>query len=403
MPKDITSPFLPGIPVPIESFIGRTQEIDRIKSKVKDSLSGRIQVEFLVGERGIGKTSLAAFLAFLCSKELDFQGIHVFLGGVDSLEEFAKKVIDSIIRESARHRWFDKIRNLFGKYVSSLDLYGVKLEFNPPPEHLTAIVNDFASTLESVFNKLQPERKGLLLILDDINGLSSTPQFANWLKSFVDDFAVSARKMPLTIMLVGYEEKRQALIKHNSSLARVFDPVLINPWLDNENSIFFADRFRSVEIHVDEDALELMCKFTGGLPVLAHEIGDAVFQYDNDNHIDEDDALAGVIQAADIVGRKYMETQVFTSIRSTAYRELLKKIVHSPLQEAFSKADIAGKLSASEEKKLANFLNRMVALNVLQREKELGAGWYKFRTRLHCLYLWLEKNRAERQKETSDK
>ena len=49
MQKDISSPFTPGIPVPVDYFVGRETELQRLLDKVKDSTHGSIEVEFLSG------------------------------------------------------------------------------------------------------------------------------------------------------------------------------------------------------------------------------------------------------------------------------------------------------------------------------------------------------------------
>jgi len=61
-----------------------------------------------------------------------------------------------------------------------------------------------------------------LLIFDDINGLASSAQFANWFKSLVDELATSSKPLPLSLALVGLSERRQQLIAVQPSLDRVF-------------------------------------------------------------------------------------------------------------------------------------------------------------------------------------
>ena len=64
-----SSPFRPGQPVPIEFFVGRVNEIERLHGMVKASTRGRFKIGFVSGERGIGKSSLASFVRFLSERE----------------------------------------------------------------------------------------------------------------------------------------------------------------------------------------------------------------------------------------------------------------------------------------------------------------------------------------------
>jgi len=191
MQKDISSPFTPGIPVPVDYFVGRETELQRLLDKVKDSTHGSIEVEFLSGEGGIGKSSLASFLRHIAETQMNVLGAHVFLGGTTSLEEMARRVIEELILESRDKKWYDSVIDPVRQYVKSVGLFNVSIEFRPPDEILRAAVGNFADTLRGFYGKLSREKDGLLIILDDINGLAESLDFANWFKSFVDGIGVS--------------------------------------------------------------------------------------------------------------------------------------------------------------------------------------------------------------------
>ncbi len=72
MPEDVSSPFIPGIPVPVEFFIGRINEIEHLRGKVVSAERGRLEVGFLAGERGAGAyqfTNLLHYLYFCIEAE----------------------------------------------------------------------------------------------------------------------------------------------------------------------------------------------------------------------------------------------------------------------------------------------------------------------------------------------
>ncbi len=56
------SPFYPGQPVPIEFFIGRMKEVQRISRAIGQVELGKPQAIFLTGEYGIGKSSLSGYM-----------------------------------------------------------------------------------------------------------------------------------------------------------------------------------------------------------------------------------------------------------------------------------------------------------------------------------------------------
>jgi len=59
------SPFTPGSPVPLDLFVGRSNQIQEVVRYIKQTLSGRQENIFLSGDRGIGKSSFASFIRTL--------------------------------------------------------------------------------------------------------------------------------------------------------------------------------------------------------------------------------------------------------------------------------------------------------------------------------------------------
>ncbi len=392
MPKEY-SPFTPGLPVPIEFFVGRQREVEQLRDKVVRSTHGQFQVAFLSGERGIGKSSLASFVKFLVERNSKALGLHTFLGGVTSLDEAVRRIFDRLLKESAEKPWHEKILDFFGNHIKQVGLFGVSLEFGASREDLKRLANDFVPALKNLMHRLKDDKNGIFIILDDINGLASSRTFANWLKSLVDEIATDRDSLPLCLLLVGHEERRQSLISIQPSLARVFDIIDIQAWSPEETKIFFKNAFSKIQVSIDDDALSHMEYFTGGLPVLAHEIGDATFNIDSDNRIDVDDALSGILWAAGIVGRKLLEPQVLRAIQSPLYTKILRKAVTAEqFQFRFLRREIIKLLDKDEEKVLDNFLRKMKDLNVIIGE---GGGSYRFVNRLHHLYFRMEARRSE--------
>jgi AAA+ ATPase superfamily predicted ATPase len=391
------SPFTPGQPVPIEFFVGRVGEINQLRSLVRAACRGQFRVGFVAGERGIGKSSLVSFLRHLVERDEGVAGAHVFLGGVDTLPEMVRRTFDRLLKDSLERPWHQKIRELFGKHVRQIGLFGISVELELAEPDLGSLVNGFAPSLRRLLEQLQGERKALLLILDDINGLARSAEFANWLKSIVDEVATSGAGLAACLLLVGLEERRRELIGLQPSLARVFDLVEIKPWSKEETTDFFRKAFGQRKVDVEQTALGIMVRFSGGLPVLAHEIGDAVWRVAAGSPVKEHEASRGVVDAAEVIGRKLLEPQVLQAIRSQRYRSILRKLAAHPLRLTFRRADLLKALSPEEKKVLDNFLTRMRKLGVILPDAEGGPGAYRFSNQLHALYFYIEAERAKRE------
>ena len=99
--------------------------------------------------------------------------------------------------------------------------------------------------------------------------------------------------------------------------------------------------------------------------------------------------VRGVVRAAEIIGRKLLEPQLFRAIQSDRYRSILRKMADEPSRTTFQRGELVARLTEEERQVLDNFLRRMRSLGALQIDPEVRGG-YRFPNRLHALYFWME-------------
>ena len=376
----------------MELFTGRVKEIEHLRGMARAVARGGFRIGFVCGERGIGKSSLASFARHLSEHENGTAGCHVFLGGVHDLNEMLRRTFDRLLKESIDKPWHGQVKEFFGNRIRSVGLFGVSIELDLESKDLALLAHDFVPVIVRLLEKIKNLKNGLFLILDDINGLASSSDFANWLKSTVDEIATSRMEVPLCILVVGLEDRRQELVSQQQSLARVFELIDVDPWSDEEVKEFYRKSFGTMNATVANAGIELLTRFTGGLPVLAHEIGDAVWRAAPKPEISLDDIGNGIINAAEIIGRKFLDPQVFRAIRSERYRSILRKIADLP-RGTIRRSEIMEHLTDRERKVVDNFLQRMIKLGALQRDPEVYGG-YRFPNRLYELYFLMESRRV---------
>jgi len=383
------SPFYPGQPVPLEFFTGRAAEIQRILRSIKQVELGKPQALFITGEYGIGKSSLAGFIRNFAEAQHHLFGIHVFLGGAATLDEVASKTVESVLRTQAYEPSItEKARNFLAKYVGKQELFGISLDLEKLRADAPQISHGFLPFLGELLRKLREDGiTGLMLILDEINGISTNPQFAHFIKTLVDENALSRSPLPLLLVLCGVEERRREMIRNHQPVERIFDIIEISPMNQEEMREFFHKSFDAVGVKVKVDAMWSLCHYSAGFPKIMHIIGDNVFWLDQDNVIDDDDAFGGITRSAGEVGEKFVDQQVYKALHSKDYHSILEKLAGAGVDMTFLKADIESKLSETEKKKLNNFLQRMKKLKVL-RSGEID-GEYVFTNRLVRVYLYL--------------
>ena len=178
------SPFKPGLPVPFEFFVGRIKEVQQLQSMVNASINGQFKIGFVSGERGIGKSSLVSIVRHFSDRNDDTASCHIHLGGVKGLNEMTEKIFGRIFNESADKSWHQQVKNFFGDRVKQVDvnLFGFSLDLDLEDRDLSRLSRDFVPSMRNLLDNIKGEKKAFILILDDINGLATSEDFANWFK-----------------------------------------------------------------------------------------------------------------------------------------------------------------------------------------------------------------------------
>lgn len=389
--------FQPGQPVSPDRFKGREDIIDEIIKYFPSINSGNPQHFFITGKRGMGKTSLANFISDVANKNHSMVTAHIMNDGVHTIEDLLIQIIERILNSIKSEKWSEKIFKLFGNNIESVGLGGLNIKFKPSESELHNIKDNFAFYLCDLVDQFK-DKDGLFIVIDDINGLSDTPEFANWYKSFADTMATSIKKTSIGMMLTGYPEKFGKLYEHNQSFTRIFHIHELNRLSDNEIKTFYTDIFSMYNIRIEKSALENMTKYSSGMPTMMQEIGDATLAQNTDNCIDDEDSLKGVIVAGKIIGLKYLQPLIDKKIRSENYLSLFKKIgnkLATTPNATFTKKTFSDVLNESESKVFKDFISRAKKLGIIELASSKKQGEYKFTNQLYPIYFLIQTIRED--------
>ncbi|HWO26271.1 MAG TPA: ATP-binding protein [Kofleriaceae bacterium] len=388
------SPFYPGQPVPVELFVGRQREIERILERgVGQVQRGKPVAMFIEGDYGIGKSSIANYLQFIAAERHKLLPIYVSLSGKRTQQELAAAILEATVRGGlfATTR-LERLRSWFAKYLpAKLSIAGLQLDLDKLRADSQAISSELSllGFLEETQRRGREDGiDGVFLVLDEINGVANEAWFAHFLKGLVDTNARSRTPVPLLLMLCGVAERRRQLIANHQPIDRIFDVVEIAAMSAAESREFFERAFDQVGIKLSSGVADELARFSAGFPKIMHIIGDWAYWQDDDGVIDEFDAAYALANAAEDVGKRYVEQQVYAALRSPDYRSILAKLGEvGPDAMVFKKGELSAKLTDGERKKLNNFLQKMKKLNVLRSGDHMGE--YVFNHPMVRFYIYL--------------
>ncbi|MBI3920999.1 MAG: ATP-binding protein [Armatimonadetes bacterium] len=386
------SPFYPGQPVPIELFAGRDQQIHHIIERgVRQVEAGKPVAMYIQGEYGIGKSSIAGFTQGLAEREHHLHGIYAPLGSAESLDDIGAAVLEATLRSGAFDpKRTEKVRDWLAKYVGDQSLFGFTIHTEDLKKDAPTVAAGMLPFLKEVVERLKDTGvTGVFMVLDEINGITTNPKFSHFIKGIVDTNAMSSKPLPLLMMLCGVEERRREVITHHQPVDRIFDVIDVKTMSPDEMRDFFNKAFASVQVRVESDAMDLLTEYSAGFPKIMHLVGDAAFWLDQDGVISREDAFQAVLIAAEEVGKKYVDQQVYKALRSADYHSILAKIAKmGPDSMSFRKSDVVTGLTETEKRKFHNFLQKMKSLKVLRSGDVQGE--YLFNMRMVRLYIWLQ-------------
>ena len=373
------SPFQPGIPVSPDKFMGRKKTIEHILRHVTPAIKGQTQHFFLTGKRRMGKTSLTDFVKDYVDYSKNMIGVYVSNKGNNSIEILTKEIIEALINELPPYSRMDKIKKWFGNHIESIELNGTKITFEVDKKMMKNFKNYFPDHILEIYKNF-PQDSGILIIIDDINGLSKTREFADWYKKLADTLAVSNHYyLPVYFLLAGYPEKFEELVIHEESFGSIFDYDFIDCLSDEEVIEFFKNTFNQVNIEISDEALEIMTLFSSGVPLMMQQIGDSIFWICQDNYITKEDAINGIIDAANMIGTRQIKP-ILKRVRIKKYGKILNFLADNNLL-SFNRLHIKENMDI-DENSLDEFLSNMVDVGIFEFKEDK----YQFANKLYYTY-----------------
>ena len=379
------SPFEPGHPVSPDKFKGRKKDIIKIIRYLPKVVNKGIpQHFFITGKRGMGKTSFVKYIGNFA--EDNYQMVHIYVNneGSNTLDELIQNLVEKMFKEFNKETWGKKIINSFVDNIDEINIKGVGISLKNKPELVGNIKNNFADFLINTCKELK-DKKGIFIVIDDINGLSDTPDFANWYKGLFETLYFDEEVIPVSFSLVSYQDKFEKLCNQNPSFARIFNLIEIDHLDDEDIKEFYLDTFCRYNIKFSEDKyLNEMVYYSWGMPLIMQQIGDAVFWNSLDGEIDENNAYSGIINAALELGNKQIRNKL-NKIKNPNSLGILYKLGKNEKME-FKNSEVKVFLSDSEINAFDDFLNEMHDLDIIESVGKEDNGEYAFVNRLYFVY-----------------
>ncbi|PTX11332.1 AAA domain-containing protein [Pontibacter mucosus] len=365
------NPFTPNSPSGPGMFAGRINEIFAVEKIFLQTRANKGHGFLLLGQRGIGKTSLLNLLKYqgegsittINEEKLNFLVIEIDITKETSQYSLIKKIELALKRKLARTEPTRKLFNDIWSFLGKIEAAGIKINTSKDVDE-ELLFEEFsyslADTLKRVTNKHTNSRfdsnfDGILLIIDEADNANKELQLGSFVKLLYERLQKEGVQQ-LMIGIAGLPKTKEILIESHPSSLRIFEELYLDRLSDSDiNYVLNRVLEHSKEINSDETVIidpakDLLIKLSEGFPHFIHQYGYCAFDLSDGKTITEENVLNGAFGsngAIEKIGDKYYRDDYYNKIKVESYRQVLT-IMAEKLDDWVTKKYIKSKFKGTE-------------------------------------------------------
>jgi len=421
MPKKF-NPFRPNQPVYTGMFAGRVNEISRIDTLLFQTLKSNPSHILILGERGIGKTSLLFVANHFGQGTLsweqekyNFLAVHIVLQPTTNFLELAKKINIQIGRAlSQNDKALAFVKNSW-KFLTRIQTPVISLKpeqqsQQTQEELLNETIYSIVDTVKFITEDtivsdfgFRNKKDGLIILIDEVDQANKSLDLGVFLKNLSEILTQEGANKVLFI-LAGLPKARDILRESHESSLRLFEEFHLTTLGKDEVADVVKGglselKDQKVIVLVSEGAIDRIHTFSEGYPHFVQQIAYSAYELDSDNNIDVADVDKAMFQergAIDLIGDRYYRDLYYGKIKQDSYREILS-IMSEKSNEWISLKEIRGKFRGKDTT-LTNGIKALRDRNIIL-SKPGRKGLYRLQWVGFAAWIYRINQRAQRQQE----
>lgn len=375
------NPFTPGLPIDPKEFVGRKEEIKIFSQSLEQSFYGNPQNLAIMGDRGIGKSSLLRKFESIVRDKNCLVIRRDIDASVDSLQKLAYFILYALKEEgknylTRRRRAQNTIGDFFQKYKISISIAGFGGSLEKMPQ--IAIQEEFYKELAKISENIQSQVPVTVIMLDEAEHIQGIKGAWGFLRSVFT--RLLENKHHFLIIVCGKLSLFSNIKEIFSPMERFFFPREIGLFTSDETIEAIEKRMLKNGIGINRQAKKLLVEYTDGHPFIIQVFGYHLFELGKrkiDTEVFQKE-LPNILER--------LKIQVFKDRYESASpkeRKILDFMANSK-DDVFKPIVIANSLKMEG---VRSMLRRLVEKDCL---KLIGRGKYAFFHKLFKLYIQSE-------------
>lgn len=304
------NPFRPTSPISPGMFVGRRAEVQKLARTLAQTRAGTPANFAIIGERGVGKSSLLFYLKALAegrlsSQQFNFLVIDTDVDPTTTQTSLLSKIALGLERSLAQS---EKARAFFAElwsFLIRIEAAGVSIKQSADQIDDVAIER-FAYSLHKTVEAIttgergffRARHDGVLLIIDEADNASPELRLGSFLKLLLE--RLSRRQCNRFMLgIAGLPGLVSVLSESHQSALRLFELTRLERLEPAESAAIIVktlgvgSELNAQEISISPRALSLLVRMADGIPHFVQQLGYSAFAASEDRVIDENDVLEG--------------------------------------------------------------------------------------------------------------
>lgn len=354
------NPFKPNHPINPAMFTGRASELNKIHVLLGRLKTGNPANILILGERGIGKTSLLIFTNALAKglvtwgdlEPYNYLSIQFNLNENITQLDLIQKIQRSLQRQLSREANALAFLKKTWEFLQRIEIADSRIRSKENIINEIEVFDNFVYSLADTINTLtndsllsekgiRTKKDGLVIIIDEVDSASSGLNLGAFLKNLSEALIVE-NCYKIQFVLSGLPRARRILASSHESSLRLFEELELLPLEAKDTAEVYRkgikevnEKIRDEKYSISPEALTLMVNVAEGYPHFAQQIGHSTFDQNTDENISEqtaDSAIFDADGAIDLIGKRYYHDMYYNKIKEDSYREILQIMAEKPGQ-----------------------------------------------------------------------